>query len=79
MSSHETPVSNRKRPLLRSVPKPAPWLRSIDTDDEGGANDRNVADLHDQIESMQTTMAEQETTIVFLRDLLTERWFDGVA
>lgn len=55
--------------LAEILPEPAPWLRS------DVAPSDQVEDLLAEIAMLQATVAERDESIVFLRDMLAERWF----
>jgi len=54
-----------------TLPRPAPWIP--DATETTAEEDR----LRDQIAALEASLAEKDQSIAFLRDLLTEQWFDS--
>lgn len=52
-----------------TLPQPAPWIRDED--------DADTTRLRNQIAELEASLAEKDQSIAFLRDLLTEQWFDA--
>ncbi len=55
-----------------TLPAPAPWLRA-----DEGSDSEEEARLKARVATLQAVIVEKESTIGFLRDLLTAKWFDS--
>ena len=73
-----TRVSNRTTPARhRGRSKHATLRRAADTSNPQDSAAHEIQQLRDQIMHLRATVTEQEASIDFLRDLLSQRWFDG--